>query len=257
MKYLNRQRQQRLNFLKKGIGSEPLPPLNFVGLLTSAKDNYEAIMVASSVSADPIVDEVGQALDYCNWRIEDASQPIPYTNTSAYQLQAFSSQPVNYFNEDSENGYYRRKYYFLKYYLQYSDALMSNWSGVSGFSGFDVSGLSGLAGFDLYDDVQLSAYQVASVKTFLDSLNQKEANDFNLLDKDSEKKVEDVKAIVGTKLPAKDEQTNKYKTEVDTLAEFEKEYEAFIEQLKFEREYKQFIESLKQQKLSATSAELE
>lgn len=99
--------------------------------------------------------------------------------------------------------------------------------------------------------------QVASVKTFLDSLNQKEANDFNLLDKDSEKKVEDVKAIVGNKLPAKDEQTNIYKTEVDTLAEFEKEYEAFIEQLKFEREYKQFIESLKQQKLSATSAELE
>ena len=255
MKYLNRQRQQRLNFLKKGIGSEPLPPLNFVGLLTSAKDNYEAIMVASSVSADPIVDEVGQALDYCNWRIEDA-QLYPQ-NTSAYQLQAFSSQPVNYFNEDSENGYYRRKYYFLKYYLQYSDALMSNWSGVSGFSGFDVSGLSGLAGFDLYDDVQLSAYQVASVKTFLDSLNQKEASDFNLLDKDSEKKVEDVKAIVGNKLPAKYEQTNKYKTEVDTLAEFEKEYEAFIEQLKFEREYKQFIESLKQQKLSATSAELE
>lgn len=250
MKYLNRQRQQRLNFLKKGIGSKELPPLNFSGLLTSARDNYEAIMVASSVSADPIVDEVSQALDYCNWRIEDTN------NTSAYQLQAFSSQPVNYFNEDSENGYYRRKYYFLKYYLQYSDALMSNWSGVSGFSGFDVSGLSGLAGFDLYDDVQLSAYQVASVKTFLDSLNQKEANDFNLLDKDSEKKVEDVKAIVGNKLPAKDEQTNKYKTEVDTLAEFEKEYEAFIEQLKFEREYKQFIESLKQQKLSATSAEL-
>ena len=115
-----------------------------------------------------------------------------------------------------------------------------------------------MAGFDLYTkDVQLSAYQVASVKTFLDSLNQKEASDFNLLDKDSEKKVEDVKAIVGNKLPAKDEQTNKYKTEVDTLAEFEKEYEAFIEQLKFEREYKQFIESLKQQKLSATSAELE
>lgn len=251
MKYLNRQRQQRLNFLKKGIGSEPLPPLDFVGLLTSAKDNYEAIMVASSVSADPIVDEVGQALDYCNWRIEDTN------NTSAYQLQAFSSQPVNYFNEDSENGYYRRKYYFLKYYLQYSDALMSNWSGVSGFSGFDVSGFSGFNTYDLYPDVQLSAYQVASVKTFLDSLNKKEASDFNLLDKDSEKKVEDVKAIVGNKLPAKDEQTNKYKTEVDTLAEFEKEYEAFIEQLKFEREYKQFIESLKQQKLSATSAELE
>lgn len=251
MKYLNRQRQQRLNFLKKGIGSEPLPPLDFVGLLTSAKDNYEAIMVASSVSADPIVDEVGQALDYCNWRIEDTN------NTSAYQLQAFSSQPVNYFNEDSENGYYRRKYYFLKYYLQYSDALMSNWSGVSGFSGFDVSGFSGFNTYDLYPEVELSAYQVASVKTFLDSLNQKEANDFNLLDKDSEKKVEDVKAIVGNKLPAKDEQTNKYKTEVDTLAEFEKEYEAFIEQLKFEREYKQFIESLKQQKLSATSAELE
>lgn len=251
MKYLNRQRQQRLNFLKKGIGSKELPPLNFSGLLTSARDNYEAIMVASSVSADPIVDEVSQALDYCNWRIEDTN------NTSAYQLQAFSSQPVNYFNEDSENGYYRRKYYFLKYYLQYSDALMSNWLGVSGFSGFDVSGLSGLAGFDLYDDVQLSAYQVASVKTFLDSLNQKEASDFNLLDKDSEKKVENVKVIVGNKLPAKDEQTNKYKTEVDTLAEFEKEYEAFIEQLKFEREYKQFIESLKQQKLSATSAELE
>lgn len=251
MKYLNRQRQQRLNFLKKGIGSKELPPLNFSGLLTSARDNYEAIMVASSVSADPIVDEVSQALDYCNWRIEDTN------NTSAYQLQAFSSQPVNYFNEDSENGYYRRKYYFLKYYLQYSDALMSNWSGVSGFSGFDVSGLSGLAGFDLYTkDVQLSAYQVASVKTFLDSLNQKEASDFNLLDKDSEKKVEDVKAIVGNKLPVKDEQTNKYKTEVDTLAEFEKEYEAFIEQLKFEREYKQFIESLKQQKISATSAEL-
>jgi len=251
MKYLNRQRQQRLNFLKKGIGSEPLPPLNFVGLLTSAKDNYEAIMVASSVSADPIVDEVGQALDYCNWRIEDTQ------NTSAYQLQAFSSQPVNYFNEDSENGYYRRKYYFLKYYLQYSDALMSNWSGVSGFSGFDVSGFSGFNTYDLYPGVELSAYQVASVKTFLDSLNQKEASDFNLFDKDSEKKVEDVKAIVGNKLPAKDEQTNKYKTEVDTLAEFEKEYEAFIEQLKFEREYKQFIESLKQQKLSATSAELE
>lgn len=251
MKYLNRQRQQRLNFLKKGIGSEPLPPLNFVGLLTSAKDNYEAIMVASSVSADPIVDEVGQALDYCNWRIEDTQ------NTSAYQLQAFSSQQVNYFNEDSENGYYRRKYYFLKYYLQYSDALMSNWSGVSGFSGFDVSGFSGFNTYDLYHNVELSAYQVASVKTFLDSLNQKEASDFNLLDKDSEKKVEDVKAIVGNKLPAKDEQTNKYKTEVDTLAEFEKEYEAFIEQLKFEREYKQFIESLKQQKLSATSAELE
>ena len=251
MKYLNRQRQQRLNFLKKGIGSKELPPLNFSGLITSARDNYEAIMVASSVSADPIVDEVSQALDYCNWRIEDTN------NTSAYQLQAFSSQPVNYFNEDSENGYYRRKYYFLKYYLQYSDALMSNWSGVSGFSGFD-SGLSGVNAFDLYtDEVQLSAYQVASVKTFLDSLNQKEANDFNLLDKDSEKKVEDVKAIVGNKLPAKDEQTNKYKTEVDTLAEFEKEYEAFIEQLKFEREYKQFIESLKQQKLSATSAELE
>jgi hypothetical protein len=251
MKYLNRQRQQRLNFLKKGIGSKELPPLNFSGLLTSARDNYEAIMVASSVSADPIVDEVSQALDYCNWRIEDTN------NTSAYQLQEFSSQPVNYFNEDSENGYYRRKYYFLKYYLQYSDALMSNWSGVSGFSGFDVSGLSGVNAFDLYDkDVQLSAYQVASVKTFLDSLNQKEANDFNLLDKDSEKKVEDVKAIVGNKLPAKDEQTNKYKTEVDTLAEFEKEYEAFIEQLKFEREYKQFIESLKQQKISATSAEL-
>lgn len=251
MKYLNRQRQQRLNFLKKGIGSEPLPPLNFVGLLTSAKDNYEAIMVASSVSADPIVDEVGQALDYCNWRIEDTQ------NTSAYQLQAFSSQPVNYFNEDSENGYYRRKYYFLKYYLQYSDALMSNWSGVSGFSGFDVSGFSGFNTYDLYPGVQLSAYQVASVKTFIDSLNKKEASDFNLFDKDSEKKVEDVKAIVGNKLPAKDEQTNKYKTEVDTLAEFEKEYEAFIEQLKFEREYKQFIESLKQQKLSATSAELE
>ena len=251
MKYLNRQRQQRLNFLKKGIGSKPLPPLDFVGLLTSAKDNYEAIMVDSAVSADPIVDEVGQALDYCNWRIEDTN------NTSAYQLQAFSSQPVNYFNEDSENGYYRRKYYFLKYYLQYSDALMSNWSGVSGFSGFDVSGFSGFNTYDLYPNVQLSAYQVASVKTFLDSLNQKEANDFNLLDKDSEKKVEDVKAIVGNKLPAKDEQTNKYKTEVDTLAEFEKEYEAFIEQLKFEREYKQFIESLKQQKLSATSAELE
>lgn len=254
MKYLNRQRQQRLNFLKKGIGSEPLPPLDFVGLLTSAKDNYEAIMVASSVSADPIVYEVGQALDYCNWRIEDAQLEPP--NTSAYQLQSFSSQPVNYFNEDSENGYYRRKYYFLKYYLQYSDALMSNWSGVSGFSGFD-SGFSGFNTFDLYPDVQLSAYQVASVKTFLDSLNQKEASDFNLLDKDSEKKVEDVKAIVGNKLPAKDEQTNKYKTEVDTLEEFEKEYEAFIEQLKFEREYKQFIESLKQQKLSATSAELE
>lgn len=251
MKYLNRQRQQRLNFLKKGIGSEPLPPLDFVGLLTSAKDNYEAIMVDSAVSADPILDEVGQALDYCNWRIEDTS------NTSAYQLQAFSSQPVNYFNEDSENGYYRRKYYFLKYYLQYSDALMSNWSGVSGFSGFDVSGFSGFNTYDLYPGVELSAYQVASVKTFLDSLNQKEANDFNLLDKDSEKKVEYVKAIVGNKLPAKDEQTNKYKTEVDTLAEFEKEYEAFIEQLKFEREYKQFIESLKQQKLSATSAELE
>ena len=251
MKYLNRQRQQRLNFLKKGIGSKELPPLNFSGLLTSARDNYEAIMVASSVSADPIVDEVSQALDYCNWRIEDTN------NTSAYQLQAFSSQPVNYFNEDSENGYYRRKYYFLKYYLQYSDALMSNWSGVSGFSGFDVSGFSGFNTYDLYPNVQLSAYQVASVKTFLDSLNQKEANDFNLLDKDSEKKVEDVKAIVGNKLPAKDEQTNKYKTEVDTLAEFEKEYEAFIEQLKFEREYKQFIESLKQQKLSATSAELE
>jgi hypothetical protein len=251
MKYLNRQRQQRLNFLKKGIGSKELPPLNFSGLLTSARDNYEAIMVASSVSADPIVDEVNQALDYCNWRIEDTN------NTSAYQLQEFSSQPVNYFNEDSENGYYRRKYYFLKYYLQYSDALMSNWSGVSGFSGFDVSGLSGVNAFDLYDkDVQLSAYQVASVKTFLDSLNQKEASDFNLLDKDSEKKVEDVKAIVGNKLPAKDEQTNKYKTEVDTLAEFEKEYEAFIEQLKFEREYKQFIESLKQQKISATSAKL-
>lgn len=241
MKYLNRQRQQRLNFLKKGIGSEPLPPLDFVGLLTSAKDNYEAIMVASSVSADPIVYEVGQALDYCNWRIEDAQLEPP--NTSAYQLQSFSSQPVNYFNEDSENGYYRRKYYFLKYYLQYSDALMSNWSGVSGFSGFD-SGFSGFNTFDLYPDVQLSAYQVASVKTFLDSLNQKEASDFNLLDKDSEKKVEDVKAIVGNKLPAKDEQTNKYKTEVDTLEEFEKEY-------------KQFIESLKQQKLSATSAELE
>ena len=251
MKYLNRQRQQRLNFLKKGIGTKELPPLNFSGLLTSARDNYEAIMVASSVSADPIVDEVSQAIDYCNWRIEDTN------NTSAYQLQAFSSQPVNYFNEDSENGYYRRKYYFLKYYLQYSDALMSNWSGVSGFSGFDVSGLSGVNAFDLYkEDVELSAYQVASVKTFLDSLNQKEANDFNLLDKDSEKKVEDVKAIVGNKLPAKDEQTNKYKTEVDTLAEFEKEYEAFIEQLKFEREYKQFIESLKKQKLSATSAEL-
>lgn len=254
MKYLNRQRQQRLNFLKKGIGSEPLPPLDFVGLLTSAKDNYEAIMVASSVSADPIVDEVGQALDYCNWRIEDT---LYNDNTSAYQLQAFSSQPVNYFNEDSENGYYRRKYYFLKYYLQYSDALMSNWSGVSGFSGFDVSGFSGFNTYDLYPGVELSAYQVASVKTFLDSLNQKEASDFNLLDKDSEKKVENVKAIVGNKLPAKDEQTNKYKTEVDTLAEFEKEYEAFIEQLKFEREYKQFIESLKQQKLSATSAELE
>ena len=254
MKYLNRQRQQRLNFLKKGIGSEPLPPLDFVGLLTSAKDNYEAIMVDSAVSADPILDEVGQALDYCNWRIEDT---LYNDNTSAYQLQAFSSQPVNYFNEDSENGYYRRKYYFLKYYLQYSDALMSNWSGVSGFSGFDVSGFSGFNTYDLYPNVQLSAYQVASVKTFLDSLNQKEANDFNLLDKDSEKKVEDVKAIVGNKLPAKDEQTNKYKTEVDTLAEFEKEYEAFIEQLKFEREYKQFIESLKQQKLSATSAELE
>lgn len=255
MKYLNRQRQQRLNFLKKGIGSEPLPPLDFVGLLTSAKDNYEAIMVASSVSADPIVDEVGQALDYCNWRIEDAQLNPP--NTSAYKLQAFSSQPVNYFNEDSENGYYRRKYYFLKYYLQYSDALMSNWSGVSGFSGFDVSGFSGFNTYDLYHNVELSAYQVASVKTFLDSLNQKEASDFNLLDKDSEKKVKDVKAIVGNKLPVKDEQTNKYKTEVDTLAEFEKEYEAFIEQLKFEREYKQFIESLKQQKLSATSAELE
>ena len=240
MKYLNRQRQQRLNFLKKGIGSKELPPLNFSGLLLSARDNYEAIMVASSVSADPIVNEVSAAIDYCNWRIEDT---LYNDNTSAYQLQAFSSQPVNYFNEDSENGYYRRKYYFLKYYLQYSDALMSNWSGVSGFSGFDVSGLSGLAGFDLYDDVQLSAYQVASVKTFIDSLNQEEANDFNLLDKDSEKKVEDVKAIVGNKLPAKDEQTNRYKTEVDTLEEFE-------------REYKQFIESLKQQKLSATSAEL-
>lgn len=254
MKYLNRQRQQRLNFLKKGIGTEELPPLNFSGLLTSARDNYEAIMVASSVSADPIVDEVSQAIDYCNWRIEDT---LYNNNTSAYQLQAFSSQPVNYFNEDSENGYYRRKYYFLKYYLQYSDALMSNWYGVSGFSGFD-SGFSGVNVFDLYkEDVQLSAYQVASVKTFIDSLNQKEANDFNLLDKDSEKKVEDVKAIVGNKLPAKDEQTNKYKTEVDTLAEFEKEYEAFIEQLKFEREYKQFIESLKQQKISSTSAELE
>lgn len=254
MKYLNRQRQQRLNFLKKGIGTEELPPLNFTGLLTSARDNYEAIMVASSVSADPIVDEVSQAIDYCNWRIEDAQLKPP--NTSAYQLQAFSSQPVNYFNEDSENGYYRRKYYFLKYYLQYSDALMSNWYGVSGFSGFD-SGCSGVNAFDLYkEDVQLSAYQVASVKTFIDSLNQKEANDFNLLDKDSEKKVEDVKAIVGNKLPVKDEQTNKYKPDVDTLAEFEKEYEAFIEQLKFEREYKQFIESLKQQKISATSAEL-
>ena len=243
MKYLNRQRQQRLNFLKKGIGSKELPPLNFSGLLLSARDNYEAIMVASSISSDPIVDEVSDAIDYCNWRIEDAQLNPP--NTSAYQLQAFSSQPVNYFNEDSENGYYRRKYYFLKYYLQYSDALMSNWSGVSGFSGFDVSGLSGVNAFDLYtDEVQLSAYQVASVKTFLDSLNQEEANDFNLLDKDSEKKVEDVKAIVGNKLPAKDEQTNRYKTEVDTLEEFE-------------REYKQFIESLKQQKLSATSAELE
>lgn len=240
MKYLNRQRQQRLNFLKKGIGTEPLPPLDFVGLLTSAKDNYEAIMVASSISADPIVDEVSDAIDYCNWRIEDAQLNPP--NTSAYQLQAFSSQPVNYFNEDSENGYYRRKYYFLKYYLQYSDALMSNWSGVSGFSGFD-SGFSGFNTFDLYPDVQLSAYQVASVKTFLESLNQDEANDFNLLDNDSEKKVEDVKAIVGNKLPAKDEQTNRYNTKVDTLAEFEKEY-------------KQFIESLKQQKLSATSAEL-
>ena len=64
-----------------------------------------------------------------------------------------------------------------------------------------------------------------------------------MLDNDSEKKVEDVKAIVGNKLPAKDEQTNRYNTKVDTLAEFE-------------REYKQFIESLKQQKLSATSAEL-
>ena len=242
MKYLNRQRQQRLNFLKKGIGTEELPPLNFTGLLTSARDNYEAIMVASSVSADPIVDEVSQAIDYCNWRIEDAQLKPP--NTSAYQLQAFSSQPVNYFNEDSENGYYRRKYYFLKYYLQYSDALMSNWYGVSGFSGFD-SGCSGVNAFDLYkEDVQLSAYQVASVKTFIDSLNQKEANDFNLLDKDSEKKVEDVKAIVGNKLPVKDEQTNKYKPDVDTLAEFEKEYQ-------------QFIESLKQQKISATSAELE
>ena len=241
MKYLNRQRQQRLNFLKKGIGTEELPPLNFTGLLTSARDNYEAIMVASSVSADPIVDEVSQAIDYCNWRIEDAQLKPP--NTSAYQLQAFSSQPVNYFNEDSENGYYRRKYYFLKYYLQYSDALMSNWYGVSGFSGFD-SGCSGVNAFDLYkEDVQLSAYQVASVKTFIDSLNQKEANDFNLLDKDSEKKVEDVKAIVGNKLPVKDEQTNKYKPDVDTLAEFEKEYQ-------------QFIESLKQQKLSATSTEL-
>lgn len=253
MKYLNRQRQQRLNFLKKGIGSEPLPPLDFVGLLTSAKDNYEAIMVASPVYADPIADEVGQALDYCNWRIEDSQLNPP--NTSAYQLQAFSSQPVNYFNEDSENGYYRRKDYFLKYYLKYSDALMSNWSGVSGFSGFDVSGLSSTF-INMFPDVDFSAYQVASVKTFLDSLNKKEASDFNLLDNDSEKKVEDVKDIVGNKLPAKDEQTNKYKTEVDTLAEFEKEYEAFIEQLKFEREYKQFIESLKQQKLSATSAEL-
>ena len=252
MKYLNRQRQQRLNFLKKGIGSEPLPPLDFVGLLTSAKDNYEAIMVASPVSADPISDDVGQALDYCNWRIEDSQLNPP--NTSAYQLQAFSSQPVNYFNEDSENGYYRRKDYFLKYYLKYSDALMSNWSGVSGFSGFDVSCLSSTF-INMFPDVDFSAYQEASVKTFLDSLNQKEASDFNLLDNDSEKKVEDVKDIVGNKLPAKDE-TNKYKTEVDTLAEFEKEYEAFIEQLKFEREYKQFIESLKQQKLSATSAEL-
>lgn len=239
MKYLNRQRQQRLNFLKKGIGTEELPPLNFSGLLLSARDNYEAIMVASSVSADPIVDEVSAAIDYCNWRIEDT---LYNDNTSAYQLQAFSSQPVNYFNEDSENGYYRRKYYFLKYYLQYSDTLMSNWSGVSGFSGFD-SGFSGLNTFDLYPKVQLSAYQVASVKTFLDSLNQEEANDFNLLDKDSEKKVEDVKAIVGNKLPAKDEQTNRYNTKVDTLAEFEKEYQ-------------QFIESLKQQKLSATSTEL-
>ena len=253
MKYLNRQRQQRLNFLKKGIGTEPLPPLDFVGLLTSAKDNYESIMVASSVSADPIVDEVGQAIDYCNLRIEDSQLNPP--NTSAYQLQAFSSQPVNYFNEDSENGYYRRKDYFLKYYLQYSDALMSNWSDVSGFSGFDVSSLSSTF-IDRFPDVNFSAYQVASVKTFIDSLDTREANNFNLLDKDSENKVEDVKAIVGNKLPEKDKQTNTYKTEVDTLTEFEKEYEAFIEQLKFEREYKQFIESLKQQKLSATSAEL-
>lgn len=149
MKHLSRKNQKIHNFMKKGIGSESLPKIDYVNLLSSTYDNYNTISTISTISQDPIHYDVEETVDYCKTRIPDS---LYNNNEWASHLYSYSAQPIINFIENDEYGYNRRKEYFWKNYLYYSNAFISNWSGLSGFSGLS-SGISGVSEYDLFPDL--------------------------------------------------------------------------------------------------------
>lgn len=196
--------QKKTNFQNLKIGKEPLPPIDYNTSLSSYKDNYED-MVGRAFYEVPLEEDI----EYCTNRMEfDTQDDFPYASTYS-GIPPFENQYSIKFGEQSTVGEIRRKYYFLKYYFTYNSGFLYNTETHSGLD--PISGdVSVFNNFDL-NDTELSALMKEMTENNLKSFNPVEPE------------------ITIPTLSSSD--TNG----IDTLEEFEREYQAFIEELKKHR----------------------
>ena len=221
----SRKLQKRHNFQDLHIGSAKVPDIDYNTFLSATESTLKDIWSYGF--------PVDEDIYYCNNRIYSDKQPhFPYA--SAYSgIPPFSSQFAIKFGEDTPEAELNRKKYFLKYYLTYKRGILNSYSGSSGLypvpSGYSVYNQCNMT------DEELEQWMETIHNSFIDSLNPIEKEDFNYLDLFSKDRLYDVQVLNDLPFPTLSS-NGKYTPEVDTLDEFEREYQEFINSLKRQKE---------------------